>query len=786
MYANKKLVIYPTSRAVRSHITQALNQNTLLPKVITIGEFENKVILVKNKTFIDQDTRTLLLNEAAAFTTFSNLHIDREFFTFLKNARFLFGFFDELSIELVDIETLRAFDTYADYAEHIDILSTLLQKYKSLLADKGYVDKTTLPESYAINYAYLKSIDSIELHLEGYLNRFEFALFCEIATYKPFIIYITTNVFNQKMVETFKTVGISLEANQHYTIDLTNKSIISQAPNTLNNTQFVTSSCESELEQVAFVKKQLHDYIKEGINPENIAVVLPSASFAKKLDLFDDENNFNFAMGVSFDTTELYQKLYALYQYYSEQNHQNRFRAKRFNLSEELLSSMSIDWKKQYTTEELQRIFESLIDEKSKEEERLIYLEELHLFSNLFPVLVHYPFHKIFHLFLTRLSSRSIDDTRGGKVTVMEVLETRGVQYDAVILVNFNEGTVPAISQKDLFLSSEIRALASLPTTGDRENLQKYYYKRLFDNAKYVAISYVENEQNQPSRFLDELSIPKSTTRYQNLASILLANHALISHFTQDDLIIEYDFEKVTLSASRLKTFLECKRRYYLRYIAGIKEFEIPKDDDSDRKIGEILHQGLEETYGQVKGLSDPKDFLFTLQSHLYQKSSDSKNLRFLVDIWLQKLTPMAELEAARFREGYRVKFTEQKFEKQFEGFTISGTIDRIDEREGFVEVIDYKSGKIPPDTKKTLENPTNFQLQFYHLLLSGEYNVKQSYYYDLSRGKLTADKHFDLKLDKLYTTLENLRVKEHNFIMTVEHKLCLYCPYQRICDRIM
>lgn len=786
MYANKKLVIYPTSRAVRSHITNILSQNTLLPKIITIGEFENKVILVKGKTFIDQDTRTLLLNEAAAFTTFSHLHIDREFFTFLKNARFLFGFFDELSIELVDIQTLKSFDTYADYAEHIDILSTLLQKYKSLLAVKGYVDKITLPDYYEINHAYLKNIDSIELHLEGYLNRFEFALFCDIAEKKSFTITLTTNFFNQKMIDTFKTVGIELDLNHEYTIDLSNKTILSQTPMTASDTQFITSSCENELEQVAFVKKQLYDYINAGIDPEKIAVVLPSASFAKKLDLFDDENNFNFAMGVSFDTTELYQKLNALYQYYSEQNHQNSYRANRFKLPEALLSTLLIDWKKLYTTEELHTIFQSLIDEKSKEEEKQIYLEELHLFSNLFPALAHYPFHKIFHLFLTRLSSRSIDDTRGGKVTVMEVLETRGVQYDAVILVNFNEGTVPTTSQKDLFLSSEIRALASLPTTSDRENLQKYYYKRLFDNAKYVAISYVENEQNQPSRFLDELSILKSTHNYKNLSSILLRNNDPLSHFHQEDLIAEYDFEKVTLSASGLKTFLECKRRYHLRYIAGIKEFEIPKDDDSDRRIGEILHKGLEETYSQVKGFSDPKDFLFTLQSHLYQKSSDSKNLRFLVDIWLQKLTPMAELEASRFKEGYRVKFTEQKFEKKFDGFTLTGTIDRIDERENFVEVIDYKSGKIPSETKKTLENPTNFQLQFYHLLLSPENDVRQSYYYDLSRGKLIADKHFDVKLDRLYSTLDDLRIKEHNFTMTEDHKFCLYCPYQRICNRIM
>ena len=48
-------------------------------------------------------------------------------------------------------------------------------------------------------------------------------------------------------------------------------------------------------------------------------------------------------------------------------------------------------------------------------------------------------------------------------------------------------------SLKDKFLSTKVKYLANLPTKIDRENLQKYYYKRLIDSSKNIFISYVES-----------------------------------------------------------------------------------------------------------------------------------------------------------------------------------------------------------------------------------------------------------------------------------------------------
>ncbi|MCH9813682.1 MAG: PD-(D/E)XK nuclease family protein [Epsilonproteobacteria bacterium] len=787
MLQTKKLVIYPTSRAVRSYIQSKLSTDTLLPKVITIGEFEKKALMVENHTFIDQDTRTLLLNEAASFSTFKALHIDREFFTFLKNAKFLFGFFDELAIELVNIDTLQEFDTYASFAEHIEILQTLLKAYQILLEKNNYIDKTTLPSLYKLNLAYLHTYDEIALHLEGYLNNFEFKLFEEISAIKPVTLYINTNSFNQKMITKLKDIDITLEIGYQYKIDLTHKKILSEEKTTSNKANFMTYACTSQLQEVAFVKKKIYDYIQQGIAPERIVVVLPNNQFASLLDLFDEENNLNFAMGFSYQKTTLYQKILAQYDYFTKKDHESRYRLERFGLNIEKIETQQKQWNQPLDDKTLYQEFEFLVNSSdAKEEECKIYLEELHLFSKLFANLKHQPFHKLLHLFLNRLSSQSIDDVRGGKVTVMEVLETRGVTFDAVIIVDFNEGIVPATSQKDLFLSSELRFLAKLPTVLDRENLQKYYYQRLFDQANEVAICYVSDEQNQPSRFLDELNISKKSYYIDNLECILFTSHPEIVHYQQEDLILPYDFTQIELSATSLKSFLDCRRKYYFQYIKRLDACEIPKDDNSDRIIGVHLHDALKHAYSRKNAYFDSAALLFTIQSQLYQHSANKPMLQYLVDLWMQKLKPFALHEIQRAQEGYIVKEVEKKYTLKIDNFTLIGQIDRVDQKNNYIEVIDYKSGKIPKESKKALESSSNFQLQFYHLLASQTGEVLQSYYYDLNTGQLVEDPYFDLKLDMLYKTLDSLKEREYNFTMTQDLKKCTFCPYIKICNRLL
>ncbi len=785
MLQNNTLEIYPTSRAIREQLTRIRSQNQILPRMITIGEFEKKALLVPDRTFIDEDTRVLLMQEASDFSNFKSLNIDREFFTFLKNSKYLFSFFDELAVEFVEIETLKEFDTYASYDEHLEILATLQKKYKELLESRDYVDKMTLPSLYRLNYKFIRSFSRIDLYLEGYFNRFELQIFEEISEHTPLFIHLHANRFNQKMLDTFRTYGFALEIDHEYILDFQTKTIAQTKAAAKSETHYSVDAKQNAIEQIAFVKKKLYDFIQKGYKPEDIVVILPKSSTVDLLNLFDEENNFNFAMGFPFRKTDIYRKIDALYSYYMERSHENRHRIEMLGYDLQKIEPMLKKWSARLGDKKIIAMLQSLVEEEESESYRL-YQTELLLFQKLLPVLSHYPFHKVIHLFLNRLDRLSLDDTRGGKVTVLEILETRAIQKEAVIVIDFNEGVLPSISRKDLFLSSAIREACRLPTPTDRENLQKYYYSRIFDRAKEVAVCYIEDEQHQPSRFLEELQLTQYRHDHGDLKQILLPFHTPSPHYTQPDLILPYDFGATPLSASALKTFLDCKRKYYFKYIQKFKEFEIPKEQDDERVVGVLLHEALKTVYAKKSTYLHEEDLLLDLQRELYLRSEESPSLRFVIDKWLEMLKPFIQHEVKHFAEGYTVFTTEKTFSAPFEKLELTGKIDRIDQKEGKFFIIDYKSGTLPKTTPKTLEKATDFQLQFYYLITQQLGDIEEAYYYDLKNASLQSEPLFDQKLDLLYSHLESLKATEFNFMMTEELQKCTFCPYQKICNRIM
>jgi len=211
----KKLLIYPSSRALRKISETFRSSETLLPTLMRMDEFEKRAVLVKGKTEIDPLSRILFLREASQFEAFDTLRVDRDLIRFFTKSDALFRFFEEMSAEHVDFATLREADAYAEFGRHLDILETLRNNYKKLTEEHGFTDKTFVPESYVLNIPFIKSYARIEIRLEGYLSRFELELLEKISRYTELIIHYTTSRFNRKMQERFAMYGIVLHEEKH-------------------------------------------------------------------------------------------------------------------------------------------------------------------------------------------------------------------------------------------------------------------------------------------------------------------------------------------------------------------------------------------------------------------------------------------------------------------------------------------------------------------------------------------------------------------------------------------
>lgn len=782
MLFKKKLLVFPTSRAIRDYISKQKSNNTLLPLILTIDEFLKKSISLSNLKYCEEEHRVLFLNEAIKNIDIKKLGISDNFTKFLKQSDYIYRFFLELASEKVEIEEIQNVDTYDFYLEHLEILKAIKKKYIEILENNSYVDKINLDKHYEINENFLDKFQDIELHFEGYFTKVEFEIVEKISQKIDTKIIFYSNSYNQKSLEVFKNLNINLKIDYKYKIDLTNKIIIDEEEIKSLLESYEIKGFSSRLNQIAYIKSCIEKSVLNGVNPKDIALVLPDESFVSSIELFDDERYFNYAMGKSIKNKELYQISNAIYLYLSEDEEKNISNISYLKIDKEFIDkSIKPFWNK-VTNKELFVSITDFIKQKEKNIEliekydELLYKLNITLFSNENKILLK----DVYKIFLQKLSSITLDDINSGKITVLGLLETRAVSFDTVIVCDFNESYIPKISVKDKFLSTRLKQLANLPTQFDRESLQKYYYKRLISSSKNVFISYVNSETNQISRFANELFEKNIATDTNDsfYKHILYDNHK-ISYF-DEDIISKIDLTKFIWSATSFKNFLECKRRFYLQYILKINEHTIslkPKGYE----IGDIIHSILEDYYS--------KDNKNSIEELFLKYKSSNPFLTLDLEVWKKKLLNFYEFDKQRLKNR-EIIMIEKEFNCSFNNINIKGIIDRVDKFEDNYEVIDYKtSSTLSVDTLKTYEKSVDFQLEFYYIALQQLFktpNIK-AFYYDLNECLLKEEVAIQEKLELLsskFDELKELSKNEINFLKCEDKSNCLYCAYKIICNR--
>ncbi|MGD9717927.1 MAG: PD-(D/E)XK nuclease family protein [Sulfurimonadaceae bacterium] len=775
-------LVFPTSRSIRDFQQQVSGDSLFLPHTFTMAEFLQKLCIVDGYRYPDEDTRSLLLLEASDFSRFRELQIERNFFTFTKNASYIFKFFEELSAELVPIERLNDADTYAEYEEHIGILVQLYQNYEALCNQKRLLDRIFLPKLYRLNVAFLQTHKKFEIHISGHLTNFEFQVLRQAVAHAKIILVLSTSKFNKKVQKRFGELGLQLQENYLYKIALGTMEILSQEA--ISHAKDISCEAFSEpLLQAAFVQKKIYDFVAKGYDPQKIAVIVPDEHFASTLKLFDDKSNLNFAMGVPFSQTFFYKKIDGATQALEIDSKENEARLQR--VGDTIFQELYAHYYKDISEIDVVGLLEGFALHATEKIEKKIYAEELFLFIRLLPYLEGMNLKGVLHLFMQRLASRTIDDVRGGKITVMGVLETRGVSFEGVIIVDFSDTNVPKKSDKDMFLNTQVRENANLPTMFDRENLQKHYYKSLLGNTQEAAICYVKSPQSSASRFLKELGI-EEYNGYKELdyASILFAPS--IKHSKEEDeIVLDYSFRDQTISATKLKTFLTCKRKYYYRYIRNLQGHEIPKEMPKEWEIGTHIHAALRNLYTKKRAYGDVVLLKKELSLELDAVCGKSEMEKYLIAMYKKLLDPFCALEIQRFSEGWHVVACEESLETTYAGARLAGQIDRVDKNGDSVLVLDYKSGSYPLYSEKTLGEATDFQLEFYYLLAQKFGSDISCAYYDLKESKIVYEPFLQEKLALLSATLSDMLMQESfEFSKCEEHKHCVFCDYALICKR--
>ncbi len=769
----KTLYIYPTSRAIRKQKEIFRENNSLLPTLMRIDEFEQRAILLPELTIVDSLQRVLILQKASKFETFNELKISRELIRFFTKSDSILKFFEELSHEYISFNDLIDGDSFVEFAEQIEILQELLENYKRLLLEKGLTDRVFIPQIHKLNRGFIEEFSRYELFLEGYLSRFELYLIEEIAKTKPFIIHLQTSKFNKKVQSRFLEMGVEeLPENSFVSFDLRSKKIIKQERNSLKIEAKVIS-VEERLTQIPTLFESVQKMVDSGISPNDIVVILPDESFKDVIKLYDSFNNFNFSMGFDYSKTRSYKILEAIYQYWGSFSNESIERLRKYSVDLDRLNALSPN--QEILVDEFFKLLDFIDFDFKKDIIESAYIQFISIFKNEKISLKHYLF-----LWLKRVGKLSIDDIRGGKVTIMGALETRGVSFKGVVILDFNDGIVPAIPAKDNFLNSTIRKNANLPTKNDREALQKQIYKRVLEEAKEAVIIYSQSNNKSPASYLYELGLGLGKEVEPSLEFLYNTPSQIVKK--QDPIIKNFDATKITWSATRLKTFLSCKRKYYYLYKKGLRA----KESDEINE-GRFLHRVLEHLFknrDSFDNFGDMKRAIDTLLDRFLE--TNSAKIAFSKILWRERLIKFIETQIDHFRVGWRVVERERQIVGLIRGVKFKGVVDRIDQDTTHTLILDYKSGSVKDANRvKNIEKLTDFQMSIYSEILKKEYSNIDLAFIELFNGKITPITKLESKTNMLCEIIDELKeIKEFKANRCEDITKCQYCDYTLLCER--
>jgi len=777
------LIVYPTARAIREASAARRREEGLLPRLMRMDEFLTRLARVPGRSMIQGSQRIFRLREAAEFSAFERLMKIRGLIRFFSRSDDFFRFFEELAWEQVALERLAEADAYAEYGEHLEILKELRRRYRAVLEAEGLYDRMFLPDLYHFNDAFVRRFERVELHLEGYLSRFEMELLSQVAEATELVVYWRTTPYNEKMRQRFAELGIAVPSRSRVCLDWTRKRLREERREALNISARVFA-LEERYEQVALALAEIEGMVRRGIAPERIALVLPREEFKYAFMLYDRMGNLNFSMGFDLRERPEYRIPAGLLEWWSGRKDREREWLERLGAQRllELSAGEKCDAEGFFARMESAELpgFSGSSPEGAggREEEALRELRSrfgrLHWGRIL-------PLREWLFLWLRELEELRLDDIRGGKVTVMGVLETRGVAFDGVVIVDFNDGIVPAPTGKDRFLDSRVRHFAGLPDRQDREALQKHYYARLLEETREAVILYARGDHRLPSRFLYELELGEGEPR--RAPRELLYRRETLSPRREEPVVEGFDPSGMLWSASRLASWLECRRKFYYRYIAGLPE----KKSDAINE-GSVLHKILEELYRDREAFDDAETMRRELERVTARilKSEELKGL-YLGRYWRWKLEGFVEGEIRHFAEGWRVAARELTVEGDIAGLRFAGRIDRLDRRGGETMALDYKSGSVKSAQRmKNLEKLTDFQMSIYRILLRRDYpGLSLAYVPILEGGGYEAPTVPEEKEALLLEHLEALRnTTRFTAEKTPELSACQYCPYQLLCER--
>lgn len=315
-------------------------------------------------------------------------------------------------------------------------------------------------------------------------------------------------------------------------------------------------------------------------------------------------------------------------------------------------------------------------------------------------------------------------------IQIMGILETRALDFKNLIILSVNEGVLPAISAGTSYIPFSLRNAFGLPSINHQESIYAYHFYRLMQRAENITFTYNSNSEGlrsgEMSRFILQMKYNKKLIpefidhnfEIKTQGSIGETIQKSNEHVAQ--LISSY-FDKSRnriLTPSAINTWLNCRMKFYYRYVNGLKEPDKISTDIDPALLGNILHEIMRKIYLNYIGQVISGELLQSIlrNNHFLEKTVDESIrdkmkgggdglmrgneliVRNVLLAYVRRILTgdknISPFTIQALEESYSFKLNVIADGKSAELVT-GGIVDRVDIVSGVARIVDYKTGSV-------------------------------------------------------------------------------------------
>lgn len=286
---------------------------------------------------------------------------------------------------------------------------------------------------------------------------------------------------------------------------------------------------------------------------------------------------------------------------------------------------------------------------------------------------------------------------------ILGFLETRNIRFKNVFFLDLNEEIFPPLFE-DYLMPLKLREALELPTFKDREKLIEYYFRVLINGAEDVHLFYVKDEKRERSRFLEKIIWEKeklnepifidSVSYKVNLSAV--KPQSIEKKETHMKILKNLD-----LSPAAIDTYLKCPLKFYYSYLLRLRTRNNEEVDSTF--IGTIVHNVLEQYFKEFvnRKYLRSQDIDISIVESLVKREFEERYGNYIVGNSYLVMRQIIKRIKEFFEKYYlpiirekRIKIMEVEYPFIFEynDIKISGRIDLVEERDGKIFIVDFKT----------------------------------------------------------------------------------------------